>query len=72
MLTSYPFCTSGSQGMNPSVRQGIPMCRNQNLHCQITKCCTSIFNEAPAVPALQKEKQHTLCKSLGKVHGATH
>lgn len=36
------------------------------------KSFTSIFNEAPALPALQREKQHTLCKSLGKVHVATH
>lgn len=70
-LASCPFSTSSSQGMNHSEQLGTPVCRNQKLQRQITQCFTSVFNEAPALPALQREKQQTQCKSLGKVHGAT-
>lgn len=36
------------------------------------KCFTNIFNKAPVLPAPQREKQHTQCKSPGKVHRVTH
>lgn len=33
---------------------------------------TGVFKEALALPALRREKPHTPCKSLGKVHKVTH
>lgn len=73
MLASCPFSNSSSRGTNHSGPQGTPGCRNQRLQCQIMKCFTGVFNQALALPALQRGKTaHTVQISRKSLLGVTH